>query len=69
VGVAEVVILLVVAVALYAALTPLRRTIERAWVRRWRPRGPRRTVIPLIRRDDGTYVAREGGDTKHGNQQ
>lgn len=64
---AEIVILLVVAAAAYAALAPLRRLIERAWLRRWR-RGGRGAVIPLLRRGDGTYGTRDREDTTHGNQ-
>ena len=66
-GFAELGILLAVAAAGYAALAPLRRRIERSWLRRWGRRG-RGSVIPLIRRGDGTYATREREDTNHGDQ-
>lgn len=66
-GIAEIVVLLVVAGASYAALAPLRKRIERAWLRR-RTRGRRGAVIRLIRRGDGMYAAREGKDTRYCNQ-
>jgi hypothetical protein len=67
VGLAEIVLLLVVVGASYAALAPLRKRIERAWLRR-RARGKRGAVIQLTRRGDGLYAAPEGKDTKHGNE-
>ena len=65
-GVAEVVVLLVVAAGFYAALAPLRKRIERRWLQRGtRPR--RATVIPMVRGGDGIY-ARGGKDTSHGDE-
>ncbi|HEY2388046.1 MAG TPA: hypothetical protein VGK30_13870 [Candidatus Binatia bacterium] len=52
--VAELVVLLVIAGALYVALAPLRRVIVRRMLRR-RGREPGQ-VIPLIRNSDGVYT-------------
>ena len=52
-GVAEFAILLAIGGACYAALTPLRRAIERRMLRRGRRAG---RVIPLIRNSDGAYT-------------
>jgi len=54
VEVAELVVLVVIAGALYAALAPLRRAIVRRMLRR-RQREPGQ-VIPLIRNSDGVYT-------------
>ena len=53
VEVAELVVLLVIAGAFYAALAPLRRAIVLRLLRA-RPRRPGQ-VIPLIRNSDGVY--------------
>jgi hypothetical protein len=63
-GVAELVALLVVGGACYAALTPLRRALERRIFRRARRAG---RVISLIRNSDGVYTPstrRTGGDER-----
>ena len=67
VEVAELVVLVVIAGALYAALAPLRRAIARRFLRRRREPGQ---VIPLIRNSDGVYtptrqpVRRSDGDER-----
>lgn len=50
---AELLVLLVVGGACYAALAPLRRAIERWWLRR-EGRRPGQ-VIPLVRDGEGVY--------------
>jgi len=56
VAVADVVLLLVIGAVFYAALTPLRRALERRMLRgRERGRGAGR-VIPLVRNGDGVYT-------------
>jgi hypothetical protein len=62
---AELVVLLVIAGAFYAALAPLRRAIARRMLRR-QARGPAQ-VIPLVRNSDGVYtpsVRRSDGDER-----
>ena len=64
-GAAEVLILVAVVVALFWALTPLRRRLE-SWLARRLPPArpqPRRRVVVLGRRTDGTY-AREDRDER-----
>jgi len=56
-GVAELVILLMIGGACYAALRPLRRTVERWMLRR---RGGRTRVISLVRNSDGVYTSPTG---------
>ena len=53
-GAAELVVLLMIGGACYAALRPLRRTLERWMLRRQRDRTSR--VIPLVRNSDGVYT-------------
>jgi len=55
VEVAELVVLVVIAGALYAALAPLRRAIVRRFLRLRREPGQ---VIPLIRNSEGVYTPR-----------
>lgn len=56
VGVADLLILCVIGGACYAALTPLRRALERRMLR-GRGRGSRAgRVIPLIRNSGGVYT-------------
>ena len=65
VGLAEFVVLLLVAAVCYAALAPLRTRIERRWLKlRRQHRGA--TVIPLVRGGDGIYA--RGKDTSHGDE-
>jgi hypothetical protein len=65
VGLAEVVVLFIVAAGCYAALAPLRTRIERRWLQlRRHHRGA--TVIPLVRGGDGIYARRK--DTSHGDE-
>ena len=54
-GAAELVVLLVIGGACYAALWPLRRMVERWMLRRRRGRTGR--VISLIRNSDGVYAS------------
>jgi hypothetical protein len=64
-GAAELVVLLVIGGACYAALTPLRRALERRMLRRRGRRAGR--VIPLVRNSDGVYTPptrRTGGDER-----
>lgn len=67
-GLAEVVILFIVAAACYAGLAPLRRRIERAWLRRGHGRRGPADVISLTRGGDGVYVAHQRKDVKHGDE-
>lgn len=54
-GAAELVVLLVIGGACYAALTPLRRALERRLLRRrGRTAGQ---VVPLVRNRDGVYTS------------
>src|SRR5882672_11286767 len=53
VAAAELLVLLVIGGACYAALAPLRRAIERRWLRR-QARGPGR-IIPLVRDGEDVY--------------
>ena len=53
-GAAELVVLLMIGGACYAALRPLRRTVER-WLLR-RRRGTTRGIISLVRNSDGVYT-------------
>jgi len=53
VGAAELVILLVIGGACYAALRPLRRALERRILRRGRKGG---RVVTLVRNSDGIYT-------------
>jgi hypothetical protein len=65
VGTAEIVVLLVIAGAFYAALAPLRRAITRRMVRGQRRRPAQ--VIPLVRNSDGVYtppMRRSDGDER-----
>ena len=60
---AEVLALAGIVVALFWVLTPIRRRLEAAIRRRLpaaRP-GRRGKVIPLVRKDDGTFEREEGG--------
>lgn len=60
---AEVLALAGIVVALFWALTPIRRRLEAA-IRRRLPAaqaGRRGKVIPLVRKDDGTFEREEGG--------
>ena len=66
VSIAEVVVLLVIAAACYAALAPVRSRIERWWMRRG-GRHRRATVIPLVRGGDGVY-ARGEKEGSHGGE-
>ncbi len=52
---AELLVLLVIGGACYAALAPLRRAIERWWLRRVARPG---RVIPLVRDGEGVYRRR-----------
>jgi hypothetical protein len=67
VAAAELLVLLVIGAACYAALAPLRRAIERRLLRRQgrRSRDTRR-VIPLVRDPEGTY--RQPGRRSDGDQ-
>jgi hypothetical protein len=56
VAAAELLVLLVIGGACYAALAPLRRAIERRWLRR-QTRRPGR-IIPLVRDGEGVYRRR-----------
>ena len=65
---AELVVLLVLAGLLYLALTPVRRTIERRYLR-WRGSGRRgATVIPLVRRSDGVFAPSRRKENDHGHK-
>jgi hypothetical protein len=62
---AEIVVLLLIAGAFYAALAPLRHAITRRMLR-GRARGPAQ-VIPLVRNSDGVYtpsMRRSDGDER-----
>jgi hypothetical protein len=65
-GAAELAILVILFGIIYAALAPLRRSIERRFLRK---RGGKRTatVIPLVRRSDGVFATREK-EKDHGHQ-
>jgi hypothetical protein len=65
VGIAEAVVLVIVAAACYAALAPLRTRIARRWLRLRRHRRGA-TVIPLVRGGDGIYARRK--DANHGDE-
>jgi hypothetical protein len=54
-GAAELVVLLMIGGACYAALRPLRRTVERWMLRRRGGRTGR--VISLVRNSDGVYTS------------
>jgi hypothetical protein len=59
VALADLIVLLILAGAFYLALYPVRRRIERAYLRR-RAGGRRRApVVPLIRRPDGVFARKE----------
>jgi hypothetical protein len=65
VGAAELVVLLVIGGACYAALAPLRRAIERRLLRGHERRPGR--VVPLIRNSEGVYTPprrRSDGDER-----
>jgi len=62
--VAELLVLAAVIAALYAALGPVRRRLERWVARRLRPRPPARRarVVELPRRPDGTFGREDDHD-------
>jgi hypothetical protein len=65
VGAAELVVLLVIGGACYAAMAPLRRAIERRLLRGHERRPGR--VVPLIRNSEGVYTPpprRSDGDER-----
>jgi len=63
IGAGEIVVLAILVLALYVALRPLRRRLEKRFARvfRRRPRRGRGQVVVLERRRDGTFE-REDAD-------
>ncbi|HYC22059.1 MAG TPA: hypothetical protein VEI94_05120 [Candidatus Bathyarchaeia archaeon] len=64
---AEFVVLLLVGGLLYIVLTPVRRAIEKRFIRR-RLGKRTATVIPLVRRSDGVFAPRPRKENDHGHK-